>query len=260
MKKLKEERLGEISISNEGYKMKIVEYNGKNDIIVEFQDKYKTKVKAEYGQFKKGRVKNPYHKSVYGVGYIGEGKYKVSENGRQTKAYKTWNHMLMRCYDPYYLNKKPTYRDCIVCNEWHCFQNFAKWYEENVYNCNNEKMNLDKDILCRGNKIYSPETCCIIPQRINSLFVKCDASRGKYPIGVYWNKKDNKFRAQCQVLDKNGKSKQEYLGYYDNKYEAFQVYKKFKESYIKQVADEYRNIIPIELYEALYNYEVEIND
>ena len=53
MKKLKEERLGEISISNEGYKMKIVEYNGKDDIIVEFQDKYKTKVKAEYGQFKK---------------------------------------------------------------------------------------------------------------------------------------------------------------------------------------------------------------
>jgi hypothetical protein len=36
--------------------------------------------------------------------------------------------------------------------------------------------------------------------------------------------------------------------------------KNFKENYIKQVADEYKDLIPQKVYEALYRYEVEIND
>ena len=155
----KTDRIGEDSCNTFGTLMRIVEYKDTHNIVVEFQDKYKTKVHTEYANFKKGNVKNPYDKTIYGVGYLGEGKYKSRVNKKLTRAYETWKHMLQRCYDPYYINKYPTYIDVFVCELWHNFQNFAKWYEENVYNCNGEEMHLDKDILIKGNKIYSPETC-----------------------------------------------------------------------------------------------------
>ena len=147
------DRTGEENYNNEGTLMRIIKYRRVNDIFVEFQDEYKANVHTTYSSFKKGNVKNPFHKSVYSVGYIGIGKYKTKLNGKQTKVYEVWQKMLQRCYDPYYINKYPTYIDCYVCKDWHNFQNFAQWWEDNVYNCNNEKMHLDKDILCKGNKI-----------------------------------------------------------------------------------------------------------
>ena len=168
--------------------------------------------------------------------------------------------MLERCYCPYCLNKRPTYIDCYVCEEWHNLQNFGKWFEENYYEIEGEKMNLDKDILFKGNKIYSPNTCIFVSEKINLLFTKCDIRRGKYPIGVHWDKKSNKFVAQCQILDKENNKKQIWLGYYDTIEEAFLVYKQFKEKYIKEVADEYKDLIPSKLYESMYRYKVEIND
>ena len=258
--KQKKKRLGETNISNEGCEMKIVEYKNANDIIVEFQDKHKAKVHTIYSNFKKGRVKNYFHPSIYGIGYLGEGEYKTKENGRDTEVYKKWIHMIQRCYDPYYLNEHPTYRDCMVCEEWYCFQNFCKWWEENYYEIPNETMCLDKDILVKGNKIYSPETCIILSHRINTLFVKHDAGRGKYPIGINWHKKNNKFIARCNILDKENNKERIYLGTYDTAEEAFLAYKVFKENYIKQVADEYKDLIPNKLYEAMYSYEVEIDD
>lgn len=258
-----EERLGEIRKNKDslgGYEMKIIEYNRNKDIIVEFQDEYKAKVHVCYNDFQNGQVKNPYHPSIYGFGYVGKGKYKVSEDGKNTKAYQIWKDMLKRCYDPYYINKHLTYKDCFVCEEWHCFQNFSEWFYKNYYEIEEQRMELDKDILCKGNKIYSPNTCIFVPRRINLLFCKSDAIRGKYPIGVSWAKANNKFRAQCQILDKDGKKKRKGLGYYDASDEAFLAYKTFKENYIKQVADEYKDLIPIELYDVMYKYEVEIND
>lgn len=168
----KEERLGKTNISNEGCEMKIIEYKNANNIWVEFQDKHRAKVCTTYNNFKKGEVKNPYHPNVYGVGYYGQGKYKSSINGKPTKVYNHWRDMLRRCYDPYYLNKEPTYIDCYVCEEWHNFQNFSEWFYKHYYEIPNERIELDKDILFKGNKIYSPETCILVPQRINTLFIK----------------------------------------------------------------------------------------
>lgn len=264
--KQKQERLGEENYNNYKVLMKIIEYNNNKDIIVEFQDEHNVRIHTTYNNFKKGNVKNPYHPSIYGVGYLGEGKYKPSKNGKSTKAYKVWLKMLQRCYEPYYLNRYPTYRDCYVCEKWHNFQNFAEWWEKKVYNCNNEKMCLDKDILIKGNKIYSPETCLILPERINTLFIKCDALRGKYPIGVYeyYDKKGYKYlHVQCSIFNKDKKTSfPKSLGYFpiNEPFHAFYTYKIFKENYIKQVADEYKDLIPTKLYEAMYRYEVEIND
>ena len=100
-------------------------------------------------------------RKTFGVGVTGQGEYSHlvrKINGKHTKVYSVWHDMLGRCYNKKYQEKKPTYIGCTVCEEWHNFQNFAKWYEENYYEVNNEEMALDKDILIKGNKIYSPQT------------------------------------------------------------------------------------------------------
>jgi hypothetical protein len=255
LEKMKNERLNEISYNKNKTPMKIIEYNNNLNIIVEFQDKYKAKVHTNYSAFLKGNVKNPFDKRVVGVGCIGIGKYNKKDN---IKIYETWQQMLIRCYDPYNLNKLPTYRDVEVCEEWHNFQNFAKWYEENVYECNGEKLHLDKDILYKRNKIYSPDTCVLAPQRINLLFMKANKSRKNVAIGCN-KRKNGKYQVNCSIC-KNGKRETIYLGSFDNEMDAFNVYKTFKENYIKEIADEYKDLIPNKLYDAMYKYEVEIND
>lgn len=260
IEKQKIERLGEIGISSDGYEIKIVEYNETRDIIIEFQDEHKARTRGNYQQFQKGAFKNPYHRSVCGVGYLGEGEYKVGKDGKHTSAYKVWIKMLQRCYDAYYINKRPTYIDCYVCEKWHNFQNFAKWFYKNYYEIEGQQMHLDKDILYKGNKIYSPNTCVFVPERINALFTKGNKIRGIYPIGVH--KHLNRcLVAQCSIF-KDGERKFIYLGSFslDKPFQAFYSYKVFKENYIKQVADEYKDLIPKELYDAMYKYEVEIND
>ena len=263
LEKARNERLGEINKNTFGTKMKIIEYNGNSKTIVEFQDEYKHRKKCSYGQFLKGLVKNPYDKTVFGIGYLGEGKYNKKD---YCEIYRIWTQILQRCYDPYKLNECPAYIDCYVCKLWHCFQNFAEWYEKNYYNCNEEKMEVDKDILIKGNKIYSPETCMIVPRRINILFVKQQRRRGKYPIGVSekYNRKGEKvyLEARCSIFDENKKRIEKHLETFplSEPFHAFYTYKIFKENYIKQVADEYKDLIPQRLYEAMYKYEVEIND
>lgn len=96
---------------------------------------------------------------IFGVGRLGQGKYKSSINGINTKSYNTWIAMLARCYDPKSLKKRPTYAGCTVCEEWLNYQNFAEWYVANYF----EGCQLDKDKKVKGNKVYSPDTCELIP-------------------------------------------------------------------------------------------------
>ena len=258
MANIRKNRVGEIGYNNFGSKMEIIRYNRNDDIDVYFEEYDWACYNTQYDKFKKGSIKCPYEKSVYNIGYYGEGNYKCRENNKDTKCYKTWHDMLERCYSEDYQNKKPTYIGCEVCEEWHNFQNFAKWYEDNYYECNEEKMHLDKDILYKGNKIYSPQTCVFVPERINTLFVKNNASRGEYPIGISYNKNGNNLRVRCN--DENNKV--QYLGSFklNQELEAFQCYKKYKENIIKQIANKYKVYIPNILYNAMYNYRIEIDD
>lgn len=255
------DRTGEINYNTFGSKMIITRYRKNNDIDVYFTEYDWTAKNVIYGNFKKGNIKCPYERSVYGVGYIGEEKYKISENSKQSKCYKVWSKMLQRCYDEKLHEKRPTYKGCKVCEEWLCFQNFAEWYYNNYYEIESERMCLDKDILNKGNKLYSPENCIFVPNNINMLFTKRDNKRGEYPIGVHYHKRNKKFQASFNIYDfKENKNKSVFLGYYENIEKAFEVYKEFKEKHIRKVADYYKDQIPSKLYDALYTYEVEITD
>lgn len=123
---------------------------------------------------KNGSVKDKLYPSVYGVGFIGEGDHKPSVNGKNTKCYISWSRMLERCYSAKLHKKYPTYSDCVVCEEWHSFQNFASWYKDNyVKGCH-----LDKDIKIKGNKVYSPKTCSFVTARDN--VVEANAKKYKF--------------------------------------------------------------------------------
>ena len=194
---------------------------------------------------------------VYNVGYLGNGKYKskylVDSKWKHTKQYLVWRTMIMRCYDVKYSKKHPTYKDCTVCEEWHNFQTFAKWFDENYYEIENTIMDLDKDILKNGNKIYCPKYCVFVPQQINKLFTLRTLNRGAYPLGCHLD--GNKFTVK---LNKFGN--EVLIGRTNNINEAFSIYKYEKEKYVKEVADLYKDNIPLKLYEALYKYQVNITD
>ena len=252
--------LYEEKYNNQGCLMRIVEHNKSNDIIVEFQDEHRTKVKTTYGNFNLGSVRNPYAPTVHGVGMTGN-KYPAKINGRNTKEYDTWASMLQRCFKTQLKEKQPTYENVICCDEWlyfekfyewlHSQDNFKKWHE-------NKRWAIDKDILVKGNKVYSPDTCCLIPQNVNCLFLKREAERGKYPIGVRY-KNNEGFIASCHNPFTN---RNEIIGYYSTPNNAFNAYKTYKEDLIKQVAQiEYeQGNITKECYKAMMEYKVEIKD
>ena len=251
------ERLGETVIQNCGEAALIVQYVNSMDITIQFKTTGEL-VKTRYDKFVGGNVKSHFTPSVYGVGTTGL-EPTVDENGKMLNSYKCWKGMLERCYSAKCQEKYPTYKGCSVCDDWLYYPNFKKWYDENYYEVENKTSHLDKDILVKGNKVYSPDTCVFAPSFINTLFTKSQNGRGELPIGVYYDKKYKKYKAQLRVFN-DGKRTKKHLGYFNTEDEAFEAYKKAKEEYIKEVADEYKDKIPAKLYEAMHSYEVSIDD
>ena len=243
---------GTVGFNTYGTKMTIIQYIDWRNVIVKFENGYTTS--TYLSQFKSGKVKNPIDKNIFNVGFLGEGSYKSTLKGKITNQYSAWKSMMRRCYSEKEHVINPTYTNCTVCDEWHNFQNFSEWYDENYYEIEGQTTHLDKDILHKGNKLYSPETCVFVPQCINKLFVKSDSIRGEYPIGVYYEKSRNKYVSQfC-----NGNGHRQFIGRFDTSNDAFYNYKKYKEHYIKEIANQYK--IPEILYNALILYTCDITD
>lgn len=202
---------------------------------------------------KRGVVSYNNRKPVCGVG-VNDYDLPICVDGCVIPSYVAWNSMIKRCYSVSYQNNGPSYIGCSVCEEWLYFSNFKEWFDspESYYKDGYE---LDKDILVKGNKIYSPETCVYVPKQINSLFCSSKNSRGVLPIGVARNRK--RFYAYCR----DGLS-YKYLGNYPTASEAFSAYKTYKENRIKSVAEQYYRSgkIPSKVYNAMIKYTINQND
>ena len=163
--------------------------------------------------------------------------------------------MLQRCYSDTLKKKYPTYEGCEVSDNFKYYEYFYEWCHKQI-GFGNEGFHLDKDLLIRGNKVYSESTCVFLPQEINSLLTKRTSLRGNHLIGVYWDKTHKAFIA---LVNKN-KGKQEHLGYFNTEIEAFKAYKTAKESFIKEQANKWKSQIDSRAYKALMKYTVNIDD
>ena len=229
----------------------VTEYVNAYEVWVRFEDT-NFEAKCQACQLRKGQVRDLYYRSVCDVGYLGEGPFS-DKNTR--KVYHTWYSMLTRCYDPKIWVKHPTYKDCSVGKSFHCLQDFGVWFEDQ-YGSEIEDIQLDKDLLVKHNKLYSPKRCVLLPRQVNTLLVKKDAARGECVIGVIKSEGNHKnpYRARCHTLD--GRKQK----FFTTELEAFNWYKKTKEHNLKDVADLYKIVLDPRAYQALLNYEVEITD
>ena len=232
---------------------KIVKYNNVRNVEIQFINTgFETSVQLT--NIRNGEIKDPYLPSVFGVGMLGT-KYPSKVNGRNTKGYDLWYSMLRRCYSDNSKKKRPTYEGCEVSDKFKSYEYFYEWCHSQI-GFGVDGWHLDKDLLVKGNKVYSEDSCVFLPSEINSLLTKRTASRGEYLIGVSWYSKSKTFIAQ---VNKN-KGKPEHLGYFKTEIEAFNAYKTAKESFIKEQANKWKGEIDDRAYEALMNYEVSIND
>lgn len=232
---------------------KVLKYNNARDVLVEFEDGFIRKCASS--SLVKGDVKNPNFPTIFGVGYLGSGKFSEVKDVSKTYAYKIWRHMLERCFSK---GHEKAYSDCTVCNEWLCFNNFATWcHNQHGFNTLDEdgnRLHLDKDFKKKGNRVYSPETCIFIPKKINQAIVNRRQHRGGSAIGVV-KTKYGKFHSQILIngVREHGKS-------YDNMEDAFDEYKQKKEKYLKDLANEHSECLGVHAVEVVCNYKVEIND
>lgn len=173
-------------------------------------------------------------KKVFGVG-INDAGYSVTRTVNNKRDwtcpyYRKWHSMLMRCYSEKYLLKRPTYRGCSVCPEWHYFMAFRAWMVQQDW----EERDLEKDIINPENKVYCPEWCVFVTKVTNSFIVDNGATRGEWPIGVSWNKQNGKFLGVCRDPFTKGKT---YLGYFMCPIEAHLAWKSQKHKFALQLAD-----------------------
>ena len=239
------EKLGEIGRNNFGTKMKIIRYGNYDDIDVQFlDDYYYVYHNTTYGNFKNGCIKNPYDKSVFGIGCVGDGKYLTRENGINTIHYNTWHDMLKRCYNEGSKDKFPAYFGiCKVCNHWLNMQNFSEWFDEKKYECG-ERLHIDKDILYVGNKIYSKDTCILVPQRINMLFMN-KPNRFGLPNGI------SPMANGRYSVKYNGKL----IGNTDSLEEAVMMHEVERQKAVIRITKEYKEILPVDVYDALMSWK-----
>ena len=135
--------------------------------------------------------------------------------------YDKWKNMLVRCYSEKEHEKRPNYKDCIVCEEWLTFSNFKKWMEDQDY----IGKHLDKDLIEEGNKVYSPEKCLFLSPLVNTFMITRKNDRGKYLLGVSLENKSERFRSECS--NPFTKSR-EYLGCFTSELDAHNKWKSRK--------------------------------
>lgn len=188
-----------------------------------------------------GKIRNPFRKSLHGIGYVGMGKHKS-----RTVAYRKWANMITRCYSEDRTGFQ-TYNDVTVCADWHNHQNFADWFYKQE-GCENSAWQLEKDILVLGNRVYSPKTCCLVPRGLNNFV----ASLNEDVSGFSLHEHSGLYRAEYHT---EGRTKS--LGYYKDPENAAAAYKAMKDSLRVVTFDKYKDMLPAHVRDAYVKNYIE---
>lgn len=225
--------IGSVWKSKKHGEFEVVDYKGYNNIKVRFtKTGFQTVTKG--CQVRTGHVKDKLSPSVFGVGFIGDGKFSAKDNDRQTDAYKAWKTIFKVCYSSKLTNKVNPYVNCTVCDEWHNFQNFAKWYDEN-YPKDGGKYTIDKNIKSLGSKVYCPEHCIFVTSSIYRFAIRIEKTKGQLPVGVSIESRNGRFQSFSKdpYTDKNAR-----LGYFDSAIEAHLAWRNKKYEYAIELANQ----------------------
>jgi thymidylate synthase len=131
----------------------------------------------------KGNVKDIYYPKVHNVGWIGNVD---TAKGLNKKLYKTWSHMLDRCFNVK-CKEYPLYggNGITVDYRWRSFENFVtdvKYLPGWVAKQRNwDNYQLDKDYF--GSNVYSVNTCACISTSHNILYRTSKPFRAITPNG-----------------------------------------------------------------------------
>lgn len=195
--------------------------------------------------------------TVCDIGVYEKGRHSGSNGALNSPGYKLWQRMLLRCYNAASLRDRPTYTGCSVHEDFHYFQSFMDWATEQV-GYGKTDWALDKDLLVKGNKIYCPALCVFVPRQVNQIINTCKGPRRELPIGVH---EDRRYKGKYYaMITGTADVKQRRLGTYSTTGEAFAAYKTAKESAVKAISEEYRDVVDARVYNALVNYEVGYGD
>ena len=256
----KEERLalkkaeyeGKIFKTNNYGDVVVLEYNNTKDVTIKFLNTGNIR-KAEVYTIKKGEVRDNEAFPVYKVGVMDIPK-ELNKVVGTPKEYSVWNAMKQRCYNENTRKANESYKNVEISDYFKYYSNFKTWCSNQI-GFNIEGFELDKDILVKGNRMYSEHTCCFVPKEINTVLVYRRKNRGTYPVGVSYKKQTRKYLSQ---ISKNGEVI--HLGYFNTPEEAFYVYKREKEKYIKEIAEKWKDKIDPRVYDALMKWEINIDD
>lgn len=240
--------VGQVRSTKEGGSFTVIEFHSAINVIIRHNDKHGHIAKVSASQVRSGNIRNPYYPTLHGVAYMGVGEHKAKIKGKHVQTYSIWSGAVMRCYCPVRLAKRPSYEGCTLSNDWLCYQNFAEWYvSHESYGLGYE---LDKDLLFKGNKVYSAETCCLLPREINLLIRDSRTKESDLPIGVLKSPNGN-FTANVKY-----KGNDNYLGTFITLEEASSAYTGYKEQLVKEVALEWKGKIEPRAFDALMNWTV----
>lgn len=250
--KAKEKYEGKVFKTNNYGDVEVVEYLDSHNITVKFLNTDSIKITTT-SALTTGILKDPEVHNTHKYGVMDLPK-SVGKGGKRDPLYHTWNGVMQRCYNLKHKINSPTYEDCTSSETFRYFSKFKSWYYSQI-GCDQKEWHLDKDILVKGNKVYSEDTCCIVPAEINCALAGNKGVRGAFPQGVIYNCTKTRYRARIQRGDK-----WESLGTYDTPEEAFYAYKPVKEAHIKSLAEKWKDKIDPRVYEALMNWTIEITD
>jgi len=225
--------MGETNKNKFGTEMKIVEHGNWYNTTIEFQDEHRFRRNVCYGDFKLGKVRNPYDRILYGEGFLGEGA-PTRVDKIEVPAYRIWRDIIRRCYSSERRPRQGSYKNCIVSESWKNYSNFYKWYNNHIYQCR-DKLQLDKDLLSNGKKIYSEETCMIVPYKINRFCVMSKVIGATYT-------KNKKWRSRICTTE---------LGIFDKKEDAQRMYLKEKNRLFYELVEDYQSELPTDVYNKL---------
>lgn len=241
--KTRDRLLNNIFKTKYGETFKVLEYNGYNDVLIEYQDG--TKVKTSSIHVVNNNPPNPNRKVIFGVGYHGVGDIPISNGGVKTDAYVKWHGMLYRVYSGNVLTDRKAsacYNGTSVCENWYNFQNFARWfYNEKDKYSTDETLCLDKDLFGNGEKKYSEQTCCLLPYKLNIAI--------QLATKIHFDVDRNKWCISCGNSKRRPARKR-----FSSEEEAWEEYFRMKDALVKDTASAYIDKIPSNVYATLVNF------